>query len=100
VGPDSMVRTTLNNFTKPWGPFVRGIVARETMPTWERLWDDFVQEETRLISEASGQQRTLQGVKTLLFGQRARRRLTGEVDKVPSLGPRHRERAVVGRREI
>ena len=36
-----MVRTTLNNFTKPWGPFVRGIVAREIMPTWERLWDDF-----------------------------------------------------------
>jgi hypothetical protein len=45
---DFMVRTTLNNFTKPRGPFVRGIVAREVMPTWERLWDDFVQEETRL----------------------------------------------------
>jgi hypothetical protein len=26
VDPESMVRTTLNNFTKPWGPFVRGIV--------------------------------------------------------------------------
>jgi hypothetical protein len=48
VDPDSMVRTTLNSFTKPWGPSVRGIVARELLPTWERLWDDFVQEETRL----------------------------------------------------
>jgi hypothetical protein len=56
-----MVRTTLNNFTKPWGPFVRGIVAREVMPTWERLSDDFVQEETRLTLESSGQQRITQG---------------------------------------
>ena len=37
-----LVRTTLNNFSKPWGSFVRGIVAREVMPSWERLWDDFV----------------------------------------------------------
>jgi hypothetical protein len=51
----SMVRTALNNFTKPWGPFVNGIVAREIIPTWEILWDDFVQVETRLISETSGQ---------------------------------------------
>jgi hypothetical protein len=86
VDPDSMVRTALISFTKPWGPFVRGIVAREIMPTWERLWDDFVQEETRLTSETSG--------------QRERRRSTREVDKIPSLAPRHRERAVVGRRDI
>jgi hypothetical protein len=56
VNPNSMVRTTLNNFTKSWGPFVRGIVARAVMPTWERMWDDFVQEETRLIAEAYGHQ--------------------------------------------
>jgi hypothetical protein len=56
VDPYSMVRTALNNFTKPWGPFVCGIVAREVMPTWERMWDDFVQEEIRLISEAFGHQ--------------------------------------------
>jgi hypothetical protein len=42
-------------------PFIRVIIAREIMPTWERLWDDFIQKETRLISEASGQQQTLQG---------------------------------------
>jgi hypothetical protein len=56
VDPDSMVRIALNSFTKPWGPFVRGIVVKEVMPTWERMWDDFVQEETRLVAEASGQQ--------------------------------------------
>ena len=55
VEPNSLVRQALNSFTKPWGPFVRGIVAREVMPTWERMWDDFVQEEIRLASEASGQ---------------------------------------------
>jgi hypothetical protein len=54
VDPDSIVRTTLNNFNKPWGPFVRGIFAREIMHTWERPWDDFVQEETRLTLETSG----------------------------------------------
>jgi hypothetical protein len=42
VDLDSMVRTALNNFTKPWGPFVHGIVARDIMPTWEILWDDFI----------------------------------------------------------
>jgi hypothetical protein len=48
-----MVRTTLNRFTKPWGPFVHGIVSREAMPTWERMWDEFIQEETRLVAKAS-----------------------------------------------
>jgi hypothetical protein len=31
------------------------------MPTWERLWEDFVQEEMRCIWESSGQQRISQG---------------------------------------
>jgi hypothetical protein len=60
VDPKSMVRTILNNFTKPWGPFIRDIVAREVMPTWKRMWDEFVQEETRLVAEASGQQQQQQ----------------------------------------
>jgi hypothetical protein len=37
VDPNVLVRTTLNNLSKPWGSFVRGIVAREAMPSWERL---------------------------------------------------------------
>jgi hypothetical protein len=53
VDPDSMVSTTLNNFTKTQGPFVSGIVAREVMPTSERMWDEFVQKETRLVPESS-----------------------------------------------
>jgi hypothetical protein len=39
-------------------------------------------------------------MRIFLFGQRARRRLTRVLNRVPSLGPSHRERAVVGRRDI
>jgi hypothetical protein len=28
--------------------FMRGVVAQEKLPDWQRLWDDFVQEEIRL----------------------------------------------------
>jgi hypothetical protein len=41
-----LVRTTLNGVSKQWVVFVEGIVAREKLPNWERLCDDFVQEET------------------------------------------------------
>jgi hypothetical protein len=61
VDPTFLVRTTLNNFSKPWGSFVRGIVSREVMPTWERIWDDFVQEELRCSFGSSGQQHTPEG---------------------------------------
>jgi hypothetical protein len=50
----------MNSFTKPWGAFIRGIVAREVMPTWERMRYDFVQEENRLAAEASRQQQQQQ----------------------------------------
>ena len=40
-----LVRTTLKGFTKEWTPFIKGVVAREKLPDWSRLWDDFVQEE-------------------------------------------------------
>jgi hypothetical protein len=60
VDPNSLVRQAMNSFTKPWGPFVRGIVVREVIPTWERMWDDFVQEKIRLVAEASGQRQQQQ----------------------------------------
>jgi hypothetical protein len=56
VDPSELVRTTLNGFSKPWESFVRGIVAREHMPSWERLWDGFVQEELRVGFRSSSQQ--------------------------------------------
>ena len=42
-----LVNTTLNGVVKPWAVFVESVVACEHIPSWDRLWDDFVQEETR-----------------------------------------------------
>jgi hypothetical protein len=47
ISSTELVRTALNGVAKPWAVFVEGIVARENVPSWDRLWDDFVQEETR-----------------------------------------------------
>jgi hypothetical protein len=48
--PDNreLERVALHGFSKSWDVFVRGVVAREKLPDWQRLWDDFVQEEIRL----------------------------------------------------
>jgi hypothetical protein len=61
IQPNSLVRQALHSFTKPWGPFIQAIVAREHLPTWERMWDDFTQEEIRLASESSGQRQHQSG---------------------------------------
>ena len=42
-----LVRTTLNGVTKPWDVFVESVVACEHIPSWDRLWGDFIREETR-----------------------------------------------------
>ena len=42
-----LVRTSLNGVAKPCSVFVEVVVAREHMPSWDCLWDDFIQEETR-----------------------------------------------------
>jgi hypothetical protein len=46
INYSELVRIALNGVTKQWVVFVEGIVARENLPKWECLWDDFVQEET------------------------------------------------------
>ena len=46
TGPE-LVRITLNGVTAPWTVFVQGLVTRENLPSWDRVCDDFVQEETR-----------------------------------------------------
>jgi hypothetical protein len=42
-----LVRMALKGFRKEWTPFIKRTVARETLPDWSRLWDDFIQEELR-----------------------------------------------------
>ena len=41
------MRIALNGMAKPWPVFVESIVAREHMPSWDCLWDDFIQKETQ-----------------------------------------------------
>ena len=40
------MQTTLNGVSKPCAVFVEALVARETLHTWDRICDDFVQEKT------------------------------------------------------
>jgi hypothetical protein len=47
IADSDLVRTSLNGVSKQWVVFMEGIVSREKIPGWERLWDEFVQEETR-----------------------------------------------------
>jgi hypothetical protein len=53
VANAALVNMALNGFPASWEPFVKGICARENLPNSERLWDDCIQEETRMESKAN-----------------------------------------------
>jgi hypothetical protein len=42
---EELVRIALKGFGKQWDVFVKCVVGCEKMPSWESLWDDFIQEE-------------------------------------------------------
>jgi hypothetical protein len=46
-----LVNMTLNGFPMSWESFVKGICACDNLPTFERLWDDYIQEETQMESK-------------------------------------------------
>ena len=50
---EELVQIALNGFSKTRDTFIKDVVAREKVPDWERLWDDFVQEET-CMGQGSG----------------------------------------------
>jgi hypothetical protein len=99
VDPYFLARTTLNNFSKPWGSFVRGIVAREVMPTWERLWDDFVQEELRCSFGSSGQQHTPGGDEDLALWLKSKTKI-GEGARQGSKGGTQPTKSGNGQKDI
>jgi hypothetical protein len=45
-----LVNVALRGLPKSWEPFVQGICAREQLLGFDRLWNDCIQEETRLES--------------------------------------------------
>ena len=47
IPPTELVQITLNGLPKTWESFVDGIVARENLPNWEKLWDYYIQNEIR-----------------------------------------------------
>ena len=42
VDDHELVKIALNGFTKSWDVFVVGIVARENLPKWDCMLDDFI----------------------------------------------------------
>jgi hypothetical protein len=42
VSDEELVRMDLNGFSNPWAPFIKGIVAQEKLPDFDRLWDDII----------------------------------------------------------
>ena len=47
IAPTELVRIAVNGFPSSSLSFADVIVARETLPSWERLWDDCIQNEIR-----------------------------------------------------
>ena len=42
-----MVQIAVNSLPSSWLNFADGVCACETLPTWERFWDDCIQKKIR-----------------------------------------------------
>eukprot|EP00253_Pinus_taeda_P014532 PITA_14532 len=47
IPPTELVRIAVNGLPRTWMNSADGVCARETLPTWERFWDDCIQTEIR-----------------------------------------------------
>eukprot|EP00253_Pinus_taeda_P012573 PITA_12573 len=47
IPPTELVWIAVNGLPRSWMNFADGVCARETLPTWERFWDDCIQTEIR-----------------------------------------------------
>ena len=43
--------TTLNGLTRSWDSFIQGICARRNLITFSRIWEEFSQEESQIVSQ-------------------------------------------------
>ena len=59
VDDAEMVRVSLNGFSRPWHDFVCTVMARENLPSWATLCDDFTREKLRSSSTSTGQQNAI-----------------------------------------
>ena len=44
----------MSEISKEWDEFINRIVSREKLPEWERMWDDFHQEEISRNAKSGG----------------------------------------------
>jgi len=42
ISDSDMMSIALKGLTGEWKNFIKGIVAREKLPNWNRLWDNFI----------------------------------------------------------
>eukprot|EP00253_Pinus_taeda_P012026 PITA_12026 len=47
IPPTELVWIVVNGLPRSWMNFADGVCVRETLPTWERFWDDCIQTEIR-----------------------------------------------------
>ena len=45
-----IVMTTLNGLPRTWDSFIQGICARNKLIKFSRLWEEFSQEEGRIVA--------------------------------------------------
>jgi hypothetical protein len=37
-----LMNVALNGLPKSWEPFFKGVIAKENLSDWQRLWDDYI----------------------------------------------------------
>ena len=47
---DEMVMTALNGLTRPWESFIQMMCARKESMKFDIVWEDYIQEETRVAN--------------------------------------------------
>jgi hypothetical protein len=50
IDEDKLIMTDLNGLTRPWDAFIQTICARIEKPKFDRLWEECIQEETRVAN--------------------------------------------------
>jgi hypothetical protein len=50
IDEDELIMTALNGFTRPWDAFIQTICARTEKLKFDSLWEECIQEETRVVN--------------------------------------------------
>jgi hypothetical protein len=50
IDEDELIMTTLNGLTRPWDAFIQTICARTEKLKFDGLWEECIQEETRVVN--------------------------------------------------